>query len=150
MPQDVFFIDYSKCNFDEWKYMRIQKKGSYKLTQTEKEHSLTSLVGSYSPAWSWALNSKTCAHLGFAYLTCSIVYLNKVIAAWKTHGLHAYQIIPDFFFIFLRVREMSYKIRLCRSLSNNTCSYRNTSSMMASDKQQKMWTCASIDCSCWK
>lgn len=104
MPQDVFLIDYSKCSFDEWKYMWIQKnKDSYKLTQTGKEHSQTSLHGSYSPAWSWALYSKTCAHLGFAYLTCSIIYLNEVIAAWKTHSPHAYWIILDFFFIFLRV-----------------------------------------------
>jgi len=51
MPQDVFLIDYSKCSFDEWKYMWIQKnKDSYKLTQTGKEHSQTSLHGSYSPA----------------------------------------------------------------------------------------------------
>lgn len=50
MPRDVFFIDYTKCSFDEWKYMRIQKKGSYKLTQAEKEHCQTSVVGYYSPA----------------------------------------------------------------------------------------------------
>lgn len=26
MPQDVFFIDYSECDLDELKYMKIQKK----------------------------------------------------------------------------------------------------------------------------
>ena len=39
MPQDVFFIYYSECDSDVWKYMKIQKKDSYKLTQKDKQQS---------------------------------------------------------------------------------------------------------------
>lgn len=39
MPQDVFFIYYSECGLDVWKYMKIQKKDSCKLMQKDKQQS---------------------------------------------------------------------------------------------------------------
>lgn len=38
MPQDIFFLYYSECDLDAWKYTKIWRKDSYKLTQNDKQH----------------------------------------------------------------------------------------------------------------
>lgn len=55
--------------------MEIQKKDSYKLTQKDKEQPQSSINGSYSSDEKLVLNSKTYAHLNFAYITFTIFYL---------------------------------------------------------------------------
>lgn len=128
--------------------MEIQKKDSYKLTQKDKEQPQSSINGSYSSDEKLALNSKTYAHLNFAYITFTIFYLDYHI--WNNPWFTCLPNPPWFFLHFPGIGEMKHKISFCEFFSNNASLYSNLSLMMVSNKQQKMLTCTGIDSKCWK